>query len=145
MPESTEDKAARWNGSRILVGSQMDPAFEAGVSYYKPVYPGSRLHPEGGVTQFSLENLRKLRSRIAGAELVAVHVGQDCVMKFVFEGFTYIATGFGLGYGGEGPRGLADILSECGVGSVEALRGKISVTPSEFRGELLASLKKPSC
>ena len=60
-----------------------------------------------GVTSTSLKNIEKFSKR----NLVRVYIDaaspSTCITSFIFEGEeVYRATGFSIGYGGEGPRGL---------------------------------------
>lgn len=62
-----------------------------------------------GITQISLEAIRSLKELYPALEKVLI-ISSSTVMTethFVFEGGDeYIASGFSIGYGGEGPNGL---------------------------------------
>lgn len=58
-------------------------------------------------------------------------------MLISWTGFeTYLATGYSIGYRGEGPTGLATFAAEVGWGELEELREEIAALPMEFRGVL---------
>ena len=106
-------------GRPVLVGSKdMLEAFKQ-YACYQPSYPGLDLEEEGGITQISIDNLAKLVKKLGPFKAVQVgrgfhggrfmfwwndEIGKPCP--------SYSATGFGLGYNGEGSNGLARVISE---------------------------------
>lgn len=102
---------------KIILGSrEMWQAFLAGDENYQPGYPGLAglaglgLEEEAGVTTVSKKNLLALADEYGVPHMILV--GPNCGMLFIWkQGYTYLATGFGLGYGGEGPTGLARVIA----------------------------------
>lgn len=122
---------------RIEVGPEMEKAFKAGVENYVPTAGGHDLQEEGGVTQVSLENLRELTGPGICGPVRSIEVGPNQGMLVRFGGFEcYLATGFSIGYAGEGPNGLAKFASECGWGDRLEILKEIAALPMEFRGVL---------
>ncbi len=101
---------------RIEVGSpDMTCFFGGAVDYYQPTFGGSAMAFEGGDGPNSLDNLREIADVLGPPIYVKAHYGKQFL--FWFSGSqTYVATGFGLGYSGEGPAALAEILVEFGDG-----------------------------
>jgi hypothetical protein len=61
---------------------------------------------EDGITEISLESLKKLGKRkLLKIEISKIDLVQKCC-RFIFEDGYYDASGFNIGYAGEGPRGL---------------------------------------
>lgn len=77
----------------------------------------NQLQPEGGVTKISMENGERLREAYGLPSSVTIHYDPDgadwyrVVVEYGPAGKpTHVHTfsGFAFGYGGEGPRGLAE-------------------------------------
>ncbi len=102
---------------------------------YIPTLHGRPLEEEGGVTVISTENLRKVAKAYGkplAVEMVETPDGeQQFLFYFVGNGYNqhqpncYLATGYSIGYAGEGPTGLARILAEFSFGDFESLREDI--------------------
>ena len=95
---------------RIEVGStDMRCIFGSGLKVYQPTLGGALLQPEGGTTQESMDNVREIAGELGLPLQVRVRSGEH--VEFLFPGSeTYVATGFGVGYSGVGPAGLAEVL-----------------------------------
>lgn len=102
---------------------------------YFPTLHNQPLEQEGGVTEISTNNLRKV-AKAYGKPLAVEMVGTpDGEHQFLFyfagNGYNqhqpncYLATGYSFGYAGEGPTGLARILAEFSFGDFETLREDI--------------------
>lgn len=99
-------------------GGDMPEAFKAGLEHYQPVYPGMKLEVEAGITDHSLENVRALAEKLGGVRQIDVGKNGGVLVWFADDGFgCYLATGFGIGYGGTGPTGFARFVSEQGLAS----------------------------
>lgn len=121
---------------RIEVGPEMEKAFKAGVENYLPTAGGHDLQEEGGVTQVSLENLRELVELCGPVRSIEIGKNQGVLVRF--PGFeTYLATGFSIGYRGEGPTGLAMFAKECGFGNRPEISDVIAGLHADFRGALV--------
>ena len=68
---------------------------------------------EGGVTQISLRNIEKFAA-VYGEVRAIEHdtYGEERTKVCFAGGHVYVATGFSCGYGGEGPRGLWEIIKK---------------------------------
>lgn len=125
---------------RIEVGPEMEKAFKAGVENYVPTAGGHDLQEEGGVTQVSLENLRELVELCGPVQ--SIEIGKNQGMLVRFPGFeTYLATGFSIGYRGEGQAGLAMFAEECGFGKGSELPHIVAALHADFRGALFMRKK----
>lgn len=139
---------------RIKVGSkEMVEAFLREVSHYTPLNPdtGVELKEEAGITDHSTSNLQIVKDllKVVGksfSDVESIEVGgtkDDPIFLIRIPGFEYLATGFGIGYGGTGPSALARFAKECGFGDDELiLKKRISTVGSGFRGVLFERLKK---
>lgn len=72
-----------------------------------------RLLNEGGITQTSLKNGKRLAKRLGPPVRVEAHFNPNGsewyrVIAFYESGDSHTFTGFAWGYGGEGPRGFAE-------------------------------------
>ena len=72
-----------------------------------------QLLKEGGVTQISLKNERRLSKRLGRPVRVELHYDPDSAdfyqVKAMYDsGDSHVFTGFAWGYSGEGPRGLLE-------------------------------------
>ncbi|HTM54489.1 MAG TPA: hypothetical protein VL175_10700 [Pirellulales bacterium] len=108
---------------RIEFGSPaMLRAWVDGLETYDPTLRGRRIDEEGGVTEASINALRKIVKAI-GRQPDAIIVGPEggCLFTFGDHG-CYLATGFNPGHGGEGGWGLIDIAAEFGFGTREECR-----------------------
>ena len=70
------------------------------------------LHAEGGITQIALQNAELLRQALGSPIRMELHMDPNGPewyrTRVMFDtGDSHTFTGFGWGYGGEGPRGLA--------------------------------------
>lgn len=79
-----------------------------------------QLLKEGGVTQTSLKNERRLSKRLGRPVRVELHYDPDgaewyCVKAFYDSGDAHVFTGFAWGYNGEGPRGLLEFCQRNNV------------------------------
>ena len=78
-----------------------------------------RLLKEGGITETSLKNGKRLAKRLGTPVRVELHysgTGEWYRVVAMYEsGDLHEFTGFAWGYGGEGPRGLATWCKENGV------------------------------
>lgn len=112
----------------IEVGTKaMLEAFEMGLEHYQPTAGGHKMLVEAGITQHSLENLKDLAEGM-GAPIIAAVVGRNSGVLVVFGTFpeeSYLATGFSVGYYGEGPTGFARFLAKHGFGDLDDLRYEI--------------------
>lgn len=62
---------------------------------------------KNGITQVSLQGLEMHDHRKLEMITIESSSPSECLMNFIFEGDDfYQATGFSIGYGGEGPNGL---------------------------------------
>jgi hypothetical protein len=112
-----------------------------GHANYIPVLKGKELEEEGGVTEISTNNLRKV-AKIYGKPLAIEMVSSidgEYHFLFHFSGpdyrpFVYLATGYSIGYAGTGPTGLAEIMAEFRFGEFESVRADI------IRGEWQAGI-----
>lgn len=124
---------------RIEAGTTaMRRAFEEGLENYIPTAGGHEMSEEGGVTRVSLDNLRELVELI-GTPPALLEVGPRQGMLVSWSGVgadAYLATGFSIGYSGEGPNGLAEFAAECGWGDRWEILKEIAALPMEFRGVL---------
>jgi hypothetical protein len=103
-----------------------------GQANYIPTLKGKSLTEEGGITEISTKNLKAV-ARVYGKplaiEMVAAPDGEKQFL-FHFAGpdhnpYIYLATGYGLGYAGGGPTGLARIMADFRFGEFETLRADI--------------------
>ena len=58
-----------------------------------------------GITQISLESLENIEDKLLRIEILKTDFTQKCC-RFIFENGYYEASGFNIGYCGEGPQGL---------------------------------------
>jgi len=71
------------------------------------------IEPECGVTQVSLSNGRALLAEHGFPCWVRLHDDSECTTVVGYpDGHQHVFTGFGWGYGGEGPHGLAEWATE---------------------------------
>lgn len=73
------------------------------------------MKPEGEVTQVSLDNIEELvgvHGPVRFIEHSSVWDDEEHTMIYFGDGFAYLATGFGVGYPGEGPNGLLQVIRE---------------------------------
>lgn len=121
---------------RIEIGtSALRGAFVTGLEYFQPTYGGHDLFVEAGITQYSLDNLAKIVEHIGPP--VEISVGKKQGIWVEFDGSdTYFATGFSIGYRGEGPSGLAHFAAEHGFGKFTDLLTQIAELEQDFRGVL---------
>jgi len=111
-------------------------AWATGVEVYTPTLNGRKLQGEGGTTETSIANLRWI-ARKTGTKPDSVVMGPNENLLFFFPGHgPYLATGFGTGYLGQAPSGLAEITAEFGFGDRRQLREFILDTPRSFCGVL---------
>jgi len=70
------------------------------------------LEEEGGITQVSLRNIAKLYKQHGKVKFVEHWTyGREQTTEIFFEdGFTFVASGFGCGYVGEGSYGLLKVI-----------------------------------
>ena len=115
-----------------------------GVECYQPTYPDLALEEECGVTQVSTENLNKL-SGIMGGPSVIQACPKGSIAFWWSRGRTsnlfcpcYLATGFSLGYRGEGPRGLAKMAALMFYENMvtDEYLNTIAKTPADWQGIL---------
>jgi len=113
-------------------------AFIAGVEYYQPTAGGHDLeHEEAGVTECTTENLRDLFA-MAPERPERIEIGPNGGVLICWPTLeTYLATGFGVGYAGEGSEGLVRFLVEHGFGSEEDMRRIVRGVGQDFRGVLI--------
>jgi hypothetical protein len=108
---------------------------------YIPTLKGHALKEEGGVTEISIKNLQAV-ARVYGKPLaIEMTETPDRERLFLFhfpshdhKPYIYLATGFSIGYAGEGPNGLARIMADFRFGEFETLRADI------IRGEWQAGV-----
>lgn len=62
------------------------------------------------VTQISLDSLKEIKEKLLKIEIFRTDITQKCC-RFIFESGYYDASGFNIGYWGEGPRGLWKAIS----------------------------------
>jgi hypothetical protein len=101
-----------------------------------------RLQPEGGVTQISLENARTLIEAYGLPQIVQlVNAGKDAseheVVATWEDEAEFTFTGFAWGYGGEGPRGLAEFFRMVGLDKRVPTQA-ISRLPQDQEGTVLS-------
>lgn len=122
---------------RIEIGTrEMRNAYESGLEYYRPTLGGHRLaHPEAGVTGHSLDNLKEVVEFVGPPRKISVGVSQGIWIEFA-DCDTYLATGFSIGYRGEGPTGLARFAAEHGFGEFKDLIDQIAALSQDFQGVL---------
>ena len=110
---------------------------------YIPVFRGKPLEEEGGTTEISQKNLKKICDKIA-VPVCAEVVGDGSIL-FYFSlpddklavPTVYLATGFTIGYNGTGPNGLATFIHESfSHKNFEQVKSFITNLPREFRGVL---------
>jgi len=75
------------------------------------------LHVEGGITEIALQNAELLRQALGSPIRLELHMDPDGVewyrVRVMFDtGDSHTFTGFGWGYSGEGPRGLATFCTQ---------------------------------
>lgn len=58
-----------------------------------------------GVTEISLQSLKEIKEKLLKIEIFRTDLTQKCC-RFIFETGYYDASGFNIGYQGEGPKGL---------------------------------------
>jgi len=123
----------------------MQRLFENGVEHYQPRnHLGMRFEEESGVTSISLKNLGQLCERLVHPHKISV--GKNCGVlgEWLFAGgwesASYLATGFGIGYGGTGPCGLAKFGEACGFGEYEQLKRQVVNLPQNWQGELWCAI-----
>lgn len=78
------------------------------------------LDVEGGITRIALANGRKLKEALGTPVRMELHYdaeGMEWYQTKVFymTGETHVFTGFGWGYTGEGPHGLAEFCADNGI------------------------------
>jgi len=78
------------------------------------------LHAEGGITQIALQNAELLRQALGSPIRLELHMDPNGVewyrTRVMYDtGDSHTFTGFGWGYSGEGPRGLADFCNQNGI------------------------------
>lgn len=129
------------NGTKkIEVGTpEMQRAFRDGVENYVPTAGGHELREEGGITEVSLENLRELAKPGMCGPVRSLEIGPNQGVLVRFSGFEcYLATGFSVGYRGEGPTGLAMFAAAAGLGERDELLNRVAGLPRDFQGGLVA-------
>ncbi len=128
---------------RIEVGStDMRCLFGSRVECYLPTLGGAPLAVEAGITQNSINNVYEIAGELGLPLVVRAYEGSQ--FEFWFPGSeVYVATGFGIGYVGTGPAGLAEILVEFNnpdaVKSHDAvikMRRQLYTMPQDFSGEV---------
>ena len=121
---------------KIDVGSAaMREAWEAGVEWYQPTCGTLKLQEEGGTTQRSIENLDLLVDHMGDIQLVRIGPNQGAL--FIWDSHvSYLATGFSIGYMGEGPSGFAKLLESQDVGDWGEIRHVLSALDPTFEGLL---------
>lgn len=83
-----------------------------------------------GVTVISLKSLNRLTSK--SLEKVEIESGDETITTFFFsDNSCYKASGFSIGYSGEGPKGLYDILNNFGASYKTFKESKIDTLDSE--------------
>ena len=123
----------------IEVGSKkMRDAYARGTEYYQPTMGGHQLEVEGGTTDTSLANLSTLLEHCGSPHTIEQGPNQGLLFHFAAE--TYLATGFGIGYGGTGPNGLATILMEMGLRFRGHSKHEPMESPEHNSRQLLLSL-----
>ena len=138
--EST--KLPRLHGADIeMTTPEMIEAWETGVSYYHPWTADYPMDDEGGVTQVSLENLAKLLNEMGRPDRADVGPNGSVLFRWASESSylgesSYLATGFAVGYGGEGPCGLARFGFQCGFGTERGLQRQIALLDIDYQGPL---------
>ena len=102
----------RGRAPRVEVGSpDMRCLFGSQTRYYTPTLGGAPMQREGGNTKCSMDNIREIAEELGAPLYVRSHEGRQ--FRWQFPGSEwYVALGFGLGYTGEGPAGLAELLVE---------------------------------
>jgi hypothetical protein len=75
------------------------------------------LHAEGGITQIALQNAELLRQALGSPIRLELHMDPDggewYRTRVMYDtGDSHTFTGFGWGYSGEGPRGLANFCQQ---------------------------------
>lgn len=127
---------------RIEVGSpEMRAAFEAGVEHYVPTAGGHEMAVEAGCTMTSQDNLRILTREEMCGKALSIELGPNhtVLVRMGSMGMeTYLATGFAWGYGGEGPRGLAEFAASQGFGEEESNLKALTRLPHDFKGVLFS-------
>lgn len=122
---------------KIKVGTRrMIQAWQQGLEWYQPTFRGHELHEEGGVTRISLDNLKILVEPLGRAMRVSVGPGQGILVEWN-GGMCYLATGFSIGYRGEGPTGLATFLTSQDFGDMGDFRNVVAGLDENFRGTLV--------
>lgn len=143
-------KKAKVKEGGTLVGSkEMLHAFK-NYACYQPSYPGLNLEEEGGITQVSIDNLAKLVKILGPFKAIQAGCGRYS-SNFMFwwnDEFgkplpSYFATGFGLGYNGEGPHGLARVISDNFGLDFEKVRKAVVLMDKDFEGMLFIGSGHP--
>jgi hypothetical protein len=141
-----------------LFSEEMRKLARTGTQNYQPVYPSGNewfgtkndplvLKEEGGVTQVSLDNLERIGLILPGAprsKASVIVAGPKGTITFWWPRAhptdlycpCYVATGFGLGYNGEGPTGLARIANKMLPFGFEECLSVIARTPRDWQGVL---------
>lgn len=130
---------------KIEVGTQrMRKAWEQGLGWYQPTLCSrnkrgplvlAELQEEGGVTRISTENLEILVDHFGDVQWVRVGPNQGVLVCWD-QHVSYLATGFSIGYMGEGPTGFAKFLADQDFGDYSELRSKISMLSENWTGVL---------
>ena len=107
-----EGASHRGRVPRIEVGSvDMACMLSSDLRCYVPTLGGSLLQTESGITQNSIDNIHDIAFELGAPLSIRAFRGE--LFEFWFPGSEwYVATGFGVGYSGVGPAGLADIIVE---------------------------------
>lgn len=117
---------------------------------YVPVLYENKLQEESGITHISTENL-EIVVRELGCPVSAEVVSTGNVLFYFDEVFShnnptgepfvippvYLATGFTIGYRGEGPAGLATFLANKWSLDFEKTYNFVSSLPMEYRGIIM--------
>lgn len=116
-------------------GGWMRKAWSEGVEWYQPWDLRLEFQEEGGVTQVSTENLQVLVEHLGPCDWVSVGPNQGVLVEWNCS-VAFLATGFSIGYMGEGPSGFARFLESQGAGEWGEVRHILSALKPEFAGLL---------
>jgi hypothetical protein len=108
---------------------------------YIPLLFGNVLEEEGGVTEISTKNLAVIKKRLGYPICAEVVADGNILFHFLPEHLyqlptPYLATGFTVGYRGEGPSGLARALVDYWELEYMKAQDFVASVSREYRGVL---------
>ncbi|KKN96871.1 hypothetical protein LCGC14_0165150 [marine sediment metagenome] len=116
-------------------GEWMRKAWSKGVEWYQPWAVRLKFQEEGGVTCVSAENLQVLVEHVGPCDRVHIGPNQGVLVEWDCS-VAFLATGFSIGYMGEGPTGFAKFLESQDVGDWGEIRHILSALSPTFEGLL---------